>query len=106
MKKIVNNTKSEYQEKVLPAFIAYRKQMEKALKVPKDSYVRMFTERRVEGVRTKYWITRSNMPSLQKYVKKNPTFTVGKTTYKVTCDDRYLATSTLCAVLYCKKVNK
>ncbi len=109
MKKTTNNTKSEYHNTVVPAFVAYRKQMEKALNVPKDSYIRMFTERRTKGARTKYWVTKSNMPSLHAYIKKNPTFTAGNTVYKVTCDDNYCGESTFYACastcLYCEKLN-
>lgn len=107
MKKTTNNTKSEYHNTVVPAFVAYRKQMESALNMSKDGYVRMFTERRAKGARTKYWITRSNMPSLHAYITKNPTFTAGNTVYKVTCDDNYRSGyghySNTC--MYCEKLN-
>jgi hypothetical protein len=108
MKKTTNNTKSEYHNTVVPAFVAYRKQMEKALNVPKQSYTQMFTERRAKGARTKYWIIGQNMPSLQAYVTKNPTFTAGNTVYKVTCKDHYAAESYYPGIhtsLYCEKLN-
>jgi len=105
MKNTTKITQSEYHNTVVPAFVAYRKAMEKALNIPKDGYIRMFTEKRTSGARTKYWVTRRNMPNLQDYVTKNPKFIAGNAVYEVTCNDYYTPSirnlSDKC--LYCKK---
>lgn len=107
MKNTTKNTKSEYHNTVVPAFVAYRKAMEKALNIPKDSYIRMFTERRANGARTKYWISKLSMPNLQDYVTKNPKFIAGNAIYEVTCDDNYSSSyswSRTDKCLFCKKI--
>jgi len=105
MKNTTKITQSEYHNTVVPAFVAYRKAMEKALNIPKDGYIRMFTEKRTSGARTKYWVTRQSMPNMQDYVTKNPTFIAGNAVYEVTCNDYYTPSirnlSDKC--LYCKK---
>lgn len=109
MKNTTKITKSEYHNTVVPAFVAYRKAMEKALNIPKDGYARMFTEKRTSGARTKYWVTRATqrMPNLQDYVAKNPRFIAGNAVYEVTCDDNYSSSyswSRTDKCLYCKKI--
>ena len=106
MKNTTKNTKSEYHNTVVPAFVAYRKAMEKALNIPKDGYIRMFTEKRTSGARTKYWVTRRNMPNLQDYVATNPRFIAGNAMYEVTCNDNYTSGDSWSRgdkCLYCKK---
>jgi hypothetical protein len=106
MKNTTKITQSEYHNTVVPAFVAYRKAMEKALNIPKDGYVRMFTEKRTSGARTKYWVTRQNMPNLQDYVTKNPKFIAGNAVYEVTCNDNYTSGDSWSrgdTCLYCKK---
>ena len=106
MKNTTKITQSEYHNTVVPAFVAYRKAMEKALNIPKDGYIRMFTEKRTSGARTKYWVTRRNMPNLQAYVTKNPTFIAGNAVYEVTCNDNYISGNSWRGrgtCLYCKK---
>lgn len=75
-------TKSEYHTDVVPAFVAYRKEMHKACKIRSrgtaiGDYCRIFTEPRVNGARSKYWFTRSSMPTprIEEYIMNNPTFT-------------------------------
>ena len=106
MKNTTKITKSEYHNTVVPAFVAYRKAMEKALNIPKDGYIRMFTEKRTSGARTKYWVTRQRMPNLQDYVAKNPKFIAGNAVYEVTCNDNYTSGDSWSRgdkCLYCKK---
>jgi len=106
MKNTTKITQSEYHNTVVPAFVAYRKEMEKALNIPKDGYIRMFTEKRTSGARSKYWFARETMPSMVEYVKKNPTFSAGGSTYKVTYEDGlggYFQSSSRC--LFCNKIN-
>ena len=107
MKNTTKITKSEYHNTVVPAFVAYRKAMEKALNIPKDGYIRMFTEKRTSGARTKYWVTRQSMPNLQDYVAKNPRFIAGNAMYEVTCNDNYTSGDSWSRkdkCLYCKKM--
>lgn len=75
-------TKSDYHNDVIPAFVAYRKRMEKACKVKRGigsgwNYARIFTEQRVNGARSKYWYTQDSLPvtQIETYVMNNPTFT-------------------------------
>ena len=106
MKNTTKITQSEYHNTVVPAFVAYRKAMEKALNIPKDGYIRMFTEKRTSGARTKYWVTRQNMPNIQDYVTKHPKFIAGNALYEVTCNDNYSSSYSWSRVdkcLYCKK---
>jgi len=106
MKNTTKITKSEYHNTVVPAFVAYRKEMEKALNIPKDGYIRMFTEKRTSGARTKYWVTRQNMPNMQDYVTKNPKFIAGNALYEVTCGNACssYSWSRTDKCLYCKKM--
>jgi hypothetical protein len=71
-------TKSEYHNDIVPAFVAYRKAMEKACKVYSSSdYSQIFTERRSYGARSKYWGSRNSLPTdaIIQYTLNNPTFT-------------------------------
>ena len=57
----------------------------KSAKDPFKTYGRIFTEPRVNGLRSKYWVCNSTASAIiQKYVKKNPTIKVGKSTFAVT----------------------
>lgn len=84
MKKV---TYPEYHGTVMPAFKAYRKAMKAELGITTNHYARIFTERRAYGARSKYWFARETMPSMVEYIKKNPTFSAGGSTYKVTYKD-------------------
>jgi len=110
MKKMTSKMKKvtypEYHGTVVPAFKAYRKAMKAELGITTDHYVRIFTEKRTCGARSKYWFARETMPSMVEYVKKNPTFSAGGSTYKVTYEDGlggYFQSSSRC--LFCNKIN-
>lgn len=114
-------TKSEYHSIVSPAICKYRKEMEKAVnlkqkikgKTPywsKWGYARIFTEQRLNGARSKYWLAKhSVMPvsDMAEYVEKNPTFTAGGMTFEVRLDSgvSYLSYYNSPYVsLYCKRI--
>lgn len=90
-------TKFEYHESVSPAFCAWRRQMHSACGIKTDMYVRLFTEKRTRGARTKYWITwrtgSNKLPStaITEYIKQNPTFIAGGAVYKVIFDSNYVS---------------
>jgi hypothetical protein len=71
----------------------------KSAKDPFKTYGRIFTEPRVNGLRSKYWICSGEASAvIQKYVKNNPTITVGKNTYAVTTKVlSYVFSRTSCA---------
>lgn len=75
-------TKSDYHNDVVPAFVAYRKRMEKECGIKRGigsgwNYARIFTEQRLNGARSKYWYTQSSLPAqkIEQYTITNPTFT-------------------------------
>jgi len=60
--------------------------MHDALGIDRSGYFRLFTEKRVRGARTKYWITRwmsLSTQSIVNYILNNPEFTVNGRTYSV-----------------------
>jgi hypothetical protein len=75
-------TKTDYHTDVVPAFVAYRKQMEAACGIKRNvscnkwCYARLFTEQRVNGARTKFWYAQNALPvaAIVTYIKNNPTF--------------------------------
>jgi hypothetical protein len=104
-------TKSEYHESVSPAFCAWRKRMHHVCGVSTDMYVRLFTEKRSRGARTKYWITGSNMlPSIKitEFIRQNPTFIANGVVYKVIFDSHYVSGTPYgypSATLHAEKLN-
>ena len=106
---MINKTKTkttdaEYSNDVMPAFKAYRKLMHKACGVNASHYTKLYTEKRAYGARTKYWLARETMPSITKYITKNPTFTAGGVVYKVHDEDQlsgYFQHS--CRSIFCNK---
>lgn len=86
--KINKLTKSDYHSFVSPAFCAYRRKMHDAIKLYSSDYFRLFTEKRMRGVRTKYWMSRRSLPvqRIFDYINQNPTFTAGGRTYAVSAD--------------------
>lgn len=103
-------TKFEYHESVSPAFCAWRRQMHNACGINTDMYVRLFTEKRTRGARTKYWITGSKLPTtaIANYIKQNPTFIAGGAVYKVIFDSYYFCGSPYgyrSATLHAEKLN-
>jgi len=72
-------TNAEY-AKLLTAVAEYRSNIKSRYK-----YSRIFTEPRMNGLRSKYWSAAASLNrAVVKYVKSNPTITVGKKVYKVT----------------------
>lgn len=66
----------------------YRKSMNKACNITtKNNYVRMYTDSRKNGVRSKYWNCNA-MPlqDMQKFVQTHPIVQVGLKRYSVTLD--------------------
>ena len=84
--------KMQYHVIVMPAFVAWRKQMHSECGVNTKDYCRLFTERRVNGARTKYWYSYNDLPEnkIKKYVKVNPTFTAGGQVFKVIFNPEYI----------------
>jgi hypothetical protein len=72
--KINKLTKTDYTNDVLPAFIAYRKQMQKSCGVYPSQYLHLYTERRAYGLRSKYWASSNelSLTAIQAYIQKNP----------------------------------
>ena len=111
--KTVNNTKitkSEYHESVSPAFCAWRKIMHNVCGINTDMYVRLFTEKRSRGARTKYWITGSKLPIIKitEFIRQNPTFIANGVVYKVIFESYYFCGSPYgyrSATLHAEKLN-
>jgi hypothetical protein len=78
-------TNAEY-AKLLTAVAEYRSKIKSSQKkVYNSKYGRIFTEPRMNGLRSKYWLADASFSrAVAKYVKLNPTITVGKKVYKVT----------------------
>ena len=74
--KISKLTKTQYHNDVVPAFVAYRKKMAKECGISTDDYLRIFTEKRTNGARSKFWYTRNSLATnkVESYITKNPTF--------------------------------
>jgi hypothetical protein len=88
--KISKLTKSEYHNDVMPAFVTYRREMHKACNVYTSDYIRLFTEQRTYGARSKYWLSRKSLPEqrIHTYVQNNPTFTTAAgRTFTVTAEN-------------------
>jgi hypothetical protein len=74
-----------YRRSLVPAVAAYRKLLHENCKISTDNYVRIFTEPRTKGLRSKYWYTRSsfNTGRVQDYVSMNPIITVDGVKFSV-----------------------
>ena len=79
-------TSTEY-KKLVPIIAAYRENLKQYCKIESGKhYARVYTEQRVYGARTKFWLAvfaDKTLKAINKYVKANPTVTVGKCTYEV-----------------------
>jgi len=69
----------------------YRNEMHKKLGIKKENvpYIRLFTEKRMRGARSKYWGKHRALPiyEISVYVLNNPTFTANNEVYEVTFKD-------------------
>jgi hypothetical protein len=85
-------TKAQYHTIVAPAFVAWRKEMHAQCGVTTRDYCRLFTERRANGARTKYWYSYNDLPEnkIKKYIKINPTFIAGGKTFKIVFNPEYI----------------
>lgn len=88
-KQVNGLSNAEYAE-LLTAVAEYRTKLRasasgKSTKDPFKTYGRIFTEPRLNGLRSKYWVCNTTCSAIiQKYVKKNPTIKVGKSKYAIT----------------------
>lgn len=105
--KIAKITKSEYHDHVVPALAVYRNEMHEMLGIKKDiPYIRLFTEKRMRGIRSKYWGKYRAFPihDMAVYVSSNPTFTANNEVYEVTFKDECSWDGQPSAGLYANKI--
>ena len=107
--KIAKITKSEYHDHVVPALAVYRNEMHKKLGIKKESvpYIRLFTEKRMRGARSKYWGKHRALPiyEISVYVLNNPTFTANNEVYEVTFKDDCSWDGQDSAAIYANKIH-
>jgi len=106
--KIAKITKSEYHDHLVPALAVYRNKMHEKLGIKKETpYIRLFTEKRIRGARSKYWGKYRAFPlyDMAVYVLNNPRFTANNEVYEVTFKDECSWDGQPSAGLYANKIH-
>lgn len=78
-------TRHEYSD-LVPAIADYRQSLKEYSGFSSDNYHRIFTESRVNGLRSKFWLSRASdrqMRKLKHFVKSNPFVVAGNSVYRV-----------------------